>query len=204
MIFFFLLQALFPLQVGSPVRIAILHLLLSSASFSVTPTTAISSLTQSFHLLLGLPLFLFPTTISITRLPTYVSSLLITCPNHLSLASRSLSLSFSIFSRLLTSSFRILFLLVTPKENLSIFISTLSICFSWLFVTATVSIPYSIVGLTIILYNLPFTPGDTLLSQSTPVTFLQLFHPACILFPISSSVPPSSCTVDPRYLRDNA
>ena len=171
-----LLQALFPLHVGSPVRIAILHLLLSSASFSVTPTTAISSLTQSFHLLLGLPLFLFPTTISITRFPTYVSSLLITCPNHLSLASHSLSLSFSTFSRLLTSSFRILFLLVTPKENLSIFISTRSICFSWLFVTATVSIPYSIVGLIIILYNLPFTPGDTLLSQSTPVTFLQLFH----------------------------
>ena len=136
---------------GSPVRIGVPHLLLSSASSSVSSTAAISSLTQPFHLLLGLPLFLFPTIITITRFLPYVSSLFFTCPNHRSLASRSLSLNYSTFACFLTSSFRILSLLVTPNENLSIFISILSICSSWLFVTATVSIPYSIVGLTIAL-----------------------------------------------------
>ena len=184
----------------SQVRIAVLHLLLSSASFSVTPTTATSFLAQCFHFLLGPSLFPFPTIIAITRFPTYVSSFLFTCSNHRSLASRSLSFNFSTFAYFLTSSLRILSLLVTCNENFSIFISALSICFFWLFVTATVSIPYSIVGLTIVLGNFPFTSSDILLFQSTPVIFVQLFHPACIFFPTSFSVPASSCTVDPRYL----
>ena len=51
----------------------------------------ISSLTLSNHLHLGLPLFLLPCTfISIALLPTYYSSLLITCPHHFNLLSWTL------------------------------------------------------------------------------------------------------------------
>ena len=44
----------------SPQLIFHLHLLLSSASSSVTSATAMSSLTASIYILLGLPRFLFP------------------------------------------------------------------------------------------------------------------------------------------------
>ena len=45
---------------GSPNRIFHLHLVLSSASSSVTSTTAMSSLNTSIYVLLVLPRFLFP------------------------------------------------------------------------------------------------------------------------------------------------
>ena len=55
-------------------------------SFSLAPTSPIYFFTTSRNLLFGLPLFLFFTnTISITLLPTYSRSLLMTCPYHLSL-----------------------------------------------------------------------------------------------------------------------
>ena len=67
--------------------------------------------------------------------------------------------------------------------------------------TATVSSPYTIAGLTTELYTFPFTQVGNLLSQITPDTFLHPFHPACTLFFISLISQLSlSCTVDPKYL----
>ena len=97
-------------------------------------------------------------------------------------------------------SFLILSFLVTPIVNLSIFISATSISSTCFFVTATVSSPYTIAGLTTELYTFPFTLAGNLLSQITPDTLLHLFHPACTLFFTSLSQPPLSCTVDPKYL----
>ena len=97
-------------------------------------------------------------------------------------------------------SFLILSFLVTPIANLNVFISATSISSTCFFVTATVSSPYTIAGLTTELYTFPFTLVGNLLSQITPDTFLHPFHPAYTLFFTSLSQPPLSCTVDPKYL----
>ena len=153
------------------------------------------------NLLFGLPLFLFPgNSISIIFLPTYSWSLLMTCPYHLSLPSLIFIPNRSTLTVLLMCSFLIFFFLVTPIANFSIFISATSIFFTCFFVTATVSSPYTIAGLTTELYTFPFTLAGNLLSQITLNTLLYPFHPACTLFFTSLSQTPLSCTVDPKYL----
>ena len=170
-------------------------------SISFTPTSFISSFTTSKNLLFGFPFLLFPgNSISIIFLPTYSWSLLLTCLYHLSLPSLIFIPNRSTLTVLLMCSFLILSFLVTPIVNLSIFISATSISSTCFFVTATVSSPYTIAGLTTELYTFPFTLAGNLLSQITPDTLLHLFHPACILFFTSLSQPPLSCTVDPKYL----
>ena len=84
---------------GSPFLMSLLQELLSWAISSCSPFSVISSPTQSFHLILGLPLFrvLF-TSISITSLATCCSFLLIRWPYILNLASwtfRDTSLTFT-------------------------------------------------------------------------------------------------------------
>ena len=97
-------------------------------------------------------------------------------------------------------SFLILSFLVTLIENLNIFISATSISSTCFFVTATVSIPYTIAGFITKLYSFPLTLAGNLLSQITHNTFLHPFHLACTLFFTSVSQLPLSCTVDPKYL----
>ena len=161
----------------------------------------ISSFTTSKNLLFGLPLLLFPSNcISIIFLPTYSWSLLMTCPYHLSLPSLIFIPNRSILTVLLMCSFLILSFLVTPIANLSIFISATSISSTCFFVTATVSSPYTIAGLTTKLCTFPFTLAGNLLSQITPDTLLHPFHPARTLFFTFLSQPPLSCTVHPKYL----
>ena len=131
---------------------------LSSVSSSVTSTSAMSSFTTSIHLLFGLPRFRFPgNSILSIRLPIYPSSFLSTCPYHLSLASRVFSPNRPTCAVPLTYSFVILSIPVTPNENRNIFNSATSISASCLFVSATVSNPYNIDGLTATLYTFPFT-----------------------------------------------
>jgi len=74
---------------GSP---QCLHLSLSSVSSSLTPTNFISSFTTPINLLFGLPQGLLPggSNLSIL-LPIYSLSIVCTCPNHLSLASLTVS-----------------------------------------------------------------------------------------------------------------
>ena len=100
-------------------------------------------------------------------------------------------------------SFLILSILVTPNENRNIFNSATSISASCLFVTATVSNPYNIAGLTATLYTFPFTLAGTRLSQITPDILLQPFHPACTLFFTTLLHSPLLCTVEPRYLKSS-
>ena len=97
-------------------------------------------------------------------------------------------------------SFLIFSFVVTSIANLNIFISATFISFTYIFVTATISSPYTIAGLTTELYTFPFTLVGNLLSQITPNTFLHPFHPACTLFFTFLSQPPRSCTVHPKYL----
>ena len=189
---------------GSPQRIFFLQFLLSTVSSSVTSTSAMSSFTTSINLLFGLPRFLFPgNSILSILLPIYPSSFLRRCPYHLSLASRVFSPNFPTCAVPLMYSFLILSILVTPNENRNIFNSATSISASCLFVSATVSNPYNIAGLTATLYTFPFTLAGTLLSQITPDILLHPFHPACTLFFTSLPHSPLLCTVEPRYLKSS-
>ena len=62
-------------------------------------------------------------------------------------------------------------ILVTPNENRNIFNSATSISASCLFVSATVSNPYNIAGLTATLYTFPFTLAGTRLLVLGKVRF---------------------------------
>ena len=123
-----------------------------------------------------------------------------TCLYHLSLPSLIFIPNHSTLTVLLTYSFLILSFFSTPIANLNVFISATSISFTYFYVTATVSSPYIIAGLTTELYTFPFTLAGNLLLQITPNTFLHPFHSACTLFFISLSQLPLSCTIDPKYL----
>ena len=126
-----------------------LHAARSYTSSPDSPFSLISSFTQSTHLFFGLPLLLLPCiSIPITLFPTYSSSLLITCPYHRILHSWTF---FEIVLPLIFS-FLILSLLVTPHIHRNILIYTTSIFFSCAFFTFHVSAPFTIAGLTIILY----------------------------------------------------
>ena len=112
-----------------------------------------------------------------------------TCPYHLILPSLIFIPNRSTLTVPLIYSFLILSFLVTPMPNLNIFISVTSISSTCFFVTATVSSPYTIAGLTAELYTFPFTLAGNLLSQINPDTFLHPFHPACtLLFTFLSQV----------------
>ena len=199
--FLLLLLSAFPFSQGWPQRIIILQKFLSSTSVSFAPTSPISSFTTSKNLLFGLPFLFFPgNSISITFLPTYSWFLLMTCPYHLSLPSLIFIPNRSTLMVLLMYSFLILSFFVTPIANFNIFISATSISSTCFFMTAIVSSPYTIAGLTTELYTFPFTLAGNLLLQITPDTLLHSFHHSCTLFFISLSQPPLSCTVDPKYL----
>ena len=74
--------------VGSMCLMRLLHLARSCVSSLDNSFSDKSFLMLSIHLLFGLPLLLFPgTSIAITLLPTYSSSLLSTCPYHFNLLS---------------------------------------------------------------------------------------------------------------------
>ena len=109
--------------------------------------------------------------------PTYSSSLLITCPYHRILRSWTF-FGISPTSVLpLIFSFLILSNLVTPHIHRNIFISATSIFFSCAFFTVHVTAPYTIAGLTIVLYTFSLILTFILLSHSTPDTFFEFLHP---------------------------
>uniref|UniRef100_A0A8C4Q084 Uncharacterized protein n=1 Tax=Eptatretus burgeri TaxID=7764 RepID=A0A8C4Q084_EPTBU len=160
-----------------------------------------SALTASINLIFGLPLLLQPGgSILSILVPIYSASLLCTRPNHLNLASLTLSPSRPTCAVPLIYSFLILSILVTPNENRSIFNSLTSSTDSCLFVSAIASKPHNIAGLTTVLYTFTFTLAASLLSQITPATFLQPLHPACTLFFTYLQHSSLLWTVDPKYL----
>ena len=134
-------------------------------STSFAPTSPISSFTTFKNLFFGSLSFLFPgNSTSITFLPTYSWSLLMTCPYHLSLPSLIFIPNRSSLTVTLIYSFLILSFLVTPMANLNIFISATSISSCCFFVTATVSSPHTIADITTELYTFPFTLAGNHLS----------------------------------------
>ena len=134
----------------------LLHLARSCASSLDNSLSDKSFLMLSNHLRFGLPLLLFPSTsIAITLLPTYSSSLLNTCQYHFNLLSCTFLDISPTFVVLLILSFLILSNFVTPLIHLNILISTTSNFFSCAFFTAQVSAPYIIAGLTTVLYVRP-------------------------------------------------
>ena len=123
-----------------------------------------------------------------------------TCPYHIRLPSLIFIPNRSTLTVPLMYSFLILSFLVTPIANLNIFISATFISSTCFFVTATVSSPYTIAGLTTKLYTFSFTLAGNHLPQIAPDTFLHPFHSACTLLFTSLSQLPLSCTVNYKYL----
>ena len=125
--------------VGSMCLVRRLHLGRSCASSPDNSLSDKSFLMLSNHLRFGLPLLLFPyTSIPITLLPTYSSSLLKTCPYHFNLLSCTFLDICHTFVVPLILSFLILSGLVTPLIHLNILISATSNFFSCAFFTAHV------------------------------------------------------------------
>ena len=142
--------------VGSMCLMRRLHLARSWASSLDNSLSDKSFLMLSNHLRFGLPLLLFPgTSIAITLLPTYSSSLLNTCPYYFNLLSCTFLNISPTFVVPLILSFLILSSLVTPLIHHNILISATSNFFSCAFFTAEVSAPYIIAGLTTVLYTFP-------------------------------------------------
>ena len=115
------------------------------------------------------------TSIPITILPTYSSSLLNTCPYHFNLLCCTFLDISPTFVVPLIISFIILSSLVTPLIHLNILISATSNFFSCAFFTTHVSAPYIITGLTTVLYTFPLTLKLILLSHRIPDTLFQFF-----------------------------
>ena len=189
-------------HVGSMCLMRRLHLARSWASSLDNSLSDKSFPMLSNHLRFGLPLLLFPgTSIAITLLPTYSSSLLNTCPYHFNLLSCTFLDISPTFVVPLILSFLILSSLVTPLIHLNILISATSNFFSCAFFTAQVSAPYIIAGLTTVLYTFPLTLKRILRSHRIPDTLFQFCHPVCVLWVISASKSQFSANVAPRYLK---
>ena len=162
---FVLLPLLLSAFQGSSQRIFHLQLFLSSISSSVTSTSAMSSFTTSINLIFCLPRFIFPGSSILSILLPISSSFLRTYPYHLSLtlACRVFSPNRPACAVPLMYSFLILSILVTPNENRNIFNSATAISASCIFVSATVSNPYNIAGLTATLC-VPYSYGSLYLT----------------------------------------
>ena len=158
----------------------------------------------SNHLRFGLPLLLFPgTSIAITLLPTYSSSLLNTCPYHFNiLACTFLDISPTFVVPLILS-FLILSSLVTPLIHLNILIAATSNFFSCAFFTAQVSAPYIIAGLTTVLYTFPLTlKSQTYSSVAHNPRYPLPVLPSCLYSMSHLRIQVSIfCQFAPRYLK---
>ena len=174
-----LLLSAFPFSQGWPQRIIFLQSILSSTSVSFAATSSISPFSTSKNLLLGLPLLVLPgNSIFIIFLATYSCSLLMTCPYHLSLPSLIFIPSRSTLTVPLMYSFLILSFLVIPMANFNIFVSATSNSSTCFFVTAIVSSPYTIVGITTELYTFPFTLAVPIVTDYSRYFFPSV--PSCL------------------------
>lgn len=144
-----------------------------------------SFLTTSPHVFLSLPLGFLPSTSRCIHFFTqFVSSLLSTWPLHLNLPLRIVTFTDSIPNLFLSSSLLTLSRNFDPHIHLSICISVLcSLCSCSAF-TAQVSLPYSNVLLTHVLYTLPLTFKDRLFLVSIGPSSLNLLQAFLILDPL--------------------
>ena len=111
-----LLQAVDPSGEGSATRVLLLHSARFSASSTLSCRSSMLCLTTAIHLFLCLPLLRCPPTFaSKIRLIQSSSSRRCTCPYHLSLASRTLSVIHATPRMRRMSSFLFLSLKVRPR-----------------------------------------------------------------------------------------
>src|ERR1700735_348143 len=156
---------------------------------------------MSIHLFFCLPRLRSPCTSNFIALLMLESPDRSTCPYHLSLASRILSVMqatpvlFRMFS-FLCISFRVI-----PSIHLSILISVLFRSFSSFLLSVHASAPYIMTGLIMVLYIFPLRATVILGSHITPVKSLHFCHADLILILTSCSQPPVLCITDPRYLK---
>src|SRR6218665_401732 len=132
-----------------------LFLLLSTASLMFVPCAIRSSCTLSIHFFGCLPLLLVPSTFPYSATTcSLFPSILVTCPNHVSLLFLILSTNVTCCpSSFLVTSFHILSLLDFPSILRSQLISATSILLSSSFLRHQHSDPYIITGMT----NVPYS-----------------------------------------------
>src|SRR6218665_2516733 len=152
---------------------------------------------MSIYLFFCLPRLRSPRTSDFIILLMLVSPDCSTCPYHLSLASRILSVMHAtpIFFRMF--SFLCISFREIPSIHLGILISVLSRSFSSFLLSVHASAPYIITGLIIVLYIFP------LRATVTPVRSLHFCQAVLILFLTSCSQPPVLCIIDPKYLKSS-
>ena len=175
----------------------------SHSSSANSTVSLISSFTLSNLLLLGLHLFLLPRTfIFIALLPTYCSSLLITCPYHFKLLSWTSFLTSHTFVVPLILSFLILSGFVPPHIHRSILVNFLRPPVYFPVPSSTpMSLPRTIsAGLNTVVYTFPLIFTFIFLSHNTPDILFQYFHPLCTLWGTSPSSSLSSINIDPSYV----
>src|SRR6218665_205640 len=133
----------------------LLFLLLSTASLMFIPCAVRSSFILSIHFFGCLPLLLVPSTCPYSATTgSLFPSILVTCPNHVSLLFSDLSTNVTCCpSSFLVTSFRILSLLDLPSILRSQLISATSILLSSSFLMHQHSDPYIITGMT----NVPYS-----------------------------------------------
>src|SRR6218665_3368180 len=155
---------------------------------------------MSIYLFFCLPRLRSPRTSDFIILLMLVSPDRSTCPYHLSLASRILSVMHAtpIFFRMF--SFLCISFREIPSVRLSILISVLSRSFSSFLLSVHAFAPYIITGLIIVLYIFPLRATVILGSHITPVRSLHFCQAVLILFLTSFSQPPVLCIVDPKYM----
>ena len=155
-IYQFLISQVFADDEASTTLIQILlFLLLSTASLMFIPCAVRSSLTLSIHFFGCLPLLLVPSTCPYSATTgSLFPSILVTCPNHVSLLFLILSTNVTCCpSSFQVTSFRILSLLDLPSILRSQLISATSILLSSSFLRQQHSDPYIITGMT----NVPYS-----------------------------------------------
>ena len=132
---------------GAAARIHHFQNVLSCASSGVISSVCISHRTPSIHILLGLPLGLFPGTLMSQTALTSFSSILCMCPYQRGIISHTFSCMLLTLSAFLISTLFTLSLNVTPFILLNILISVFSRICSSFFLTVQHSAPHRSIGL---------------------------------------------------------
>src|SRR6218665_1853407 len=180
----------------------LLFLLLSTASLMFIPCAVRSSFTLSIHFFGCLPLLLVPSTCPYSATTgSLFPSILVTCPNNVSLLFLILSTNVDCCpSSFLVTSFRILSLLDLPSILRSQLISATSILLSSSFLRPQHSDPYIITGMTNVPYSFTLVAVVILFDLHTLFIVPNIAEASPILRFMSFVQRPSSVITPPKQL----
>src|SRR6218665_2915785 len=178
----------------------LLFLLLSTASLMFIPCAVRSSFTLSIHFFGCLPLLLVPSTCWYSATTSSLfPSILVTCPNHVSLLFLILSINVTCCpSSFLVTSFRILSLLDLPSILRSLLISATSILLSSSFLRHQHSDPYIITRMTNVPYSFTLVAVVILFDLHILFTVPNIAEASPILRFMSFVQRPSSVITPPK------